>query len=199
MAQRMTSRLDLLTPKTAQRRISAIVSVRQQELLNKLPKDVKISIALDCWTSPFQQAFMAVTGYFFDDNWEYREVLLGFEPLHGAHSGINLSAVVMDLLERHGITNRVLAITTDNASNNKTLMANIQESIQSLDLAEGTMVVQVPCLAHVIQLSLQQLLGQMKANPKNDIVEKDWLEAQDQSTRPRQQKTEIIDTLSQVC
>ena len=195
----MTSRLDLLTPKTAQRRISAIVSTRQRELLDKLPKGAKISLALDCWTSPFQQPFMAITGYFIDDNWEYREILLGFEPLHGIHSGINLSAVVMDIFKRHEITDRVLAITTDNASNNNTLMANIQESIQSLDLGEGTIAVRVPCLAHVIQLSLKQLLGQMKANPKNDVAEKDWSDTQDQSTRPRQQKAEIIDTLNQVC
>ncbi|KAJ6087076.1 hypothetical protein N7467_005990 [Penicillium canescens] len=34
---------------------------------------------------------MATTGYFIDRDWNYREILLGFEPLHRTHSGINLS------------------------------------------------------------------------------------------------------------
>jgi hypothetical protein len=33
---------------------------------SRLPKGSHLSIALDCWTSPFSQAFMAITGYFLD-------------------------------------------------------------------------------------------------------------------------------------
>lgn len=41
---------------------------------------------------------MAVTGYFLDTKWEYREILLGFEPLSRTHSGINLSDTLLRLL-----------------------------------------------------------------------------------------------------
>lgn len=68
---------------------------------------------------------MAVTGYFLDQDWEYREILLGFEPLSRSHSSVNLSAVLMSLLQQYDITNRVLAITTDNASNNNTLISSL--------------------------------------------------------------------------
>jgi hypothetical protein len=37
---------------------------------------------------------MAITAYFLDRNWDYREVLLGFKPLSGTHSGANLSEVL---------------------------------------------------------------------------------------------------------
>lgn len=33
---------------------------------------------------------MAITGHFIDDDWYYREILLGFESLHRTHYGINL-------------------------------------------------------------------------------------------------------------
>lgn len=141
---------------------------------------------------------MAVTAYFLDEDWEYHEILLGFEPLHGQHSGVNLSSVLFELLQQHRITDRVLAITTDNASNNNTLVSSIQESIQSLELNNNTTIIQVPCIAHVIQLSLKDLLGQMKANPKNDTSEMDWSEARVQSLRARQQEREIVDTLNKV-
>lgn len=141
---------------------------------------------------------MAVTGYFLDDNWNYREVLLGFEPLHGTHSGLSLSTVLFELLQKHQITDQVLAITTDNASNNTTLMSSIQESIQSLGFSDDTSIIQVPCIAHVIQLSLQKLLRQIKANPKNDTTEIQWSETQVHSLHTRQQKQEIVDTLNKV-
>jgi hypothetical protein len=185
--------------RTFGRRLRSIVEERQQNILRRLPDGAKLSIALDCWTSPFQQAFLAVTGYFIDNDWNYREILLGFEPLHGTHSGVNLSAVLMKLLLQHKIADRVLAITADNASNNNTLISSIQESVQSLDLNNDTMIIRVPCMAHVIQLSLKQLLGQMKANPKNETIEI-WSEARSQSVHQnaRQSKREIVDTLNKV-
>jgi hypothetical protein len=55
--------------KTIRQRLRDFVEEQQQTLLQKLPPRAKLSIALDCWTSPFQQAFMAVTGYFLDQEW----------------------------------------------------------------------------------------------------------------------------------
>jgi hypothetical protein len=112
------------------RRLQETTKIQQQKMLDRLPSGTKLLIALDCWTSPFQQAFMAITGYFIDDKWNYQEILLGFEPLHGSHSGTNLSTVLFELLQQYEITDRVLSITTDNASNNVTLMESIQDSIQ---------------------------------------------------------------------
>lgn len=176
MAQRAPARPQIPSAKTIRRRLEDAVIERQRGVLQKLPTDGKLSVALDCWTSPFQQAFIAVTAYFLDNNWNYREILLGFQPLHGTHSGVNLSAILLELLQKHQITDRVLAITTDNASNNSTMMSSIQDSIQTLEIGNDTTIIKVPCLAHVIQLSLKQLLRQMKANPKNDAAEVQWSE-----------------------
>ena len=88
---------------------------------------------------------MAITGYFIDEDWVYREVLLGFKPLQGKRSGQNLSSVLFDKLRQYGIDQRLFAITTDNASNNKTLMTALQQAIP-----DNTTLIQVPCLAHVI-------------------------------------------------
>lgn len=198
MAQKAPRQLDTPSAKVARSRLRSTVIERHQNILQKLPKDGKISIAVDCWKSPFQQAFMAVTGYFLDKEWNYRELLLGFEPLHGAHSGVNLSAVLLRLLQKYNLVDRVLAITTDNASNNNTLVASIQEMVQSLDLGDDTAIIRVSCIAHVIQLSLKQLLGQMKAEPKNNTTQVEWTESQDQSVRFRHQKREIIDTLNKL-
>jgi hypothetical protein len=41
---------------------------------------------------------MAITGYFIDQDWNYREILLGFEPVHGTYTGANLSTVLLERL-----------------------------------------------------------------------------------------------------
>ena len=51
----------------------------------------------------------------------------------------------------------------------------------------------------MIQLSLNDLLGKMKATPKNEHAEMNWSEDRVRSLRVRQQKREIIDTLNKVC
>lgn len=77
-------------------------------------------------------------------------------------------------------------------------MENIQESINELDLPNQTPIVQIPCLAHVIQLCLQELLGLVKANPQNNITDKQWSETQAQSLHASQHQQGIISTLSKV-
>ena len=190
-AQSAPSLPEFPSARTIQRRLFTTVEERHRDILETLPPDAKMSIALDCWTSPFRQSFMAVTGYFIDINWEYREILLGFQPLSGSHTGVNLGNVLFELLQKHKIMDRVLTITTDNASNNGTLMDNIQESLQSLELPNHVPIARIPCMAHIIQLSLKALLGKLEANPKNDAGQMEWTE---ENEDPR----EIVHTLNKV-
>lgn len=191
------SKIDFPSARNIRRRLDIIVQEQQQSVLAKLPEGSRISIALDCWTSPFRQVFMAITGYFIDQEWEYREVLLGFEPLHGSHTGANLSETVFRILQEHSIVDRVLSITTDNATNNNTMMASVQETLQSLGLTE-TSTFRIPCIAHVIQLSLNELLGKMKAKPVNSKAESEWPDERTQSLQSRRPTRLIVDTLRKV-
>lgn len=68
---------------------------------------------------------MVIIGDFINEAWEYREILLSFEPLSGSHTSANLSDVLLRVLQEYRIADRVLAATTDNASNNSTLISNI--------------------------------------------------------------------------
>jgi hypothetical protein len=68
--------------------------------------------------------------------------------------------------------------TTDNASNNNTLIESLRKYLESLEQADKAVVVRIPCLAHVIHLYLKELLGLVKANPKNDNPDQVWSDAQ---------------------
>jgi hypothetical protein len=70
--------------------------------------DVQQSSAIERWL-PFgsllstffccSRTFMAITGYFLDQEWNYCEVLLGFEHLQGSHTGAHLSQKVIQILQ----------------------------------------------------------------------------------------------------
>lgn len=144
---------------------------------------------------------MAITGYFIDHDWDYCEVLLGFEHLHGSHTGENLSKTVTQILADHSISDRVLSVTTDNATNNNTLMLSIQDHLQSQHQSDIS-IFRVPCIAHVIQLSLNELLGKLKAVPLNKEIELEWSEEKThsfQSKRNNSSDVQITDTLKKVC
>ncbi|KAJ5681614.1 uncharacterized protein N7477_001554, partial [Penicillium maclennaniae] len=98
------------------------------------------------------------------------------------HNPISLQQKQYDL----GYKDRVLIVTTDNVSNNNTLMLSIQELLQSLKLNNGSTIVRVPCIAYVIQLSLNDLLRKLKSDERF------------RSLRARQQRREIINILNKV-
>jgi len=191
--------LEIPSAKTLRRRLRDAVTTRQESQLDDLPSDAKVSLALDCWTSPFQQAFMAITVYFIDKEWNYREMLLGFEPLHGPHTGVNLCDVLLQLLRERQLLNRIFSVTTDNATNNETLSRALQDTlISSGGINSRDSIIRVPCMAHVIQLCLKQLLGHIRAAPKNQEIANVWSDSQVSCLRDSADDGDVAHTLTKV-
>ncbi|KAJ5877235.1 hypothetical protein N7455_000700 [Penicillium solitum] len=191
--------LELPSAKTLRRRLRDAVNCQQELQLQDLPEDAKVSLALDCWTSPFQQAFMAITVYFIDKDWNYREMLLGFEPLHGPHTGNNLSDVLHRLLEERKLLDRIFSVTTDNATNNDTMIRALQERLLSIGaISSRESIVRVPCMAHVIQLCLKQLLGHIRAAPKNKEVRAFWSDTQAHGLKDSINYGDVAHTLTKI-
>jgi hypothetical protein len=81
---------------------------------------------LDGWTSRFQDCFVCITAHWISQTWEYKEIVLGFEHILGSHTGEALKDIFVEVMERYGLQRKILAITTDNASNVKKMMSLLQ-------------------------------------------------------------------------
>jgi hypothetical protein len=106
---------------------------------------------------------------------KYKEVLLAFEPLTGSHTGRNLALVIERVLDQSNLTDCLLAITTDNASNNSTMRETFQQVLSSRHtVAWNAEVAKISCLAHVLNLSAKALLLAVKvadsAEPDEDEI-----------------------------
>jgi hypothetical protein len=140
---------------------------------------------------------MAITVYFIDREWNYRELLLGFEPLHGPHSGVNLSEILLQLLRERQLLSRIFSVTTDNATNNETLIRALQETLLSTGATRSReSIIRVPCMAHVIQLCLKRL--HIKAAPQNNEVTNVWSDSQMRSLRSSTDHEGVACTLGKV-
>ena len=158
--------------------------------LRRLPANAKLSVAVDCWQSPNKISFMAIQGYFIDSDWRYREVLLGFEHVTDRHSGANLAKILKQALQdRYIPLQKIITVTADNAGNNGTLVQSLQEGlIEAVQLVRKELkmptnqadLIHIPCLSHVIQLSLKALVEEMKITAKNEKVITVWKEEEEE-------------------
>ena len=145
----------------------------ENKLLQHLSPEVKISIALNCWTSLNNLTFMTIVDYFININWKYHEVLLGFEHLSDKHTGHKITQIVDRVLTKYQLWDRLLVITTDNMSNNETLVRSLQNMLKSNDSFK-TEHDHLSCLSHVLQLILKFLLKNIHITVKNEESVKIW-------------------------
>lgn len=167
----------LPSPSTTRNRLQSLCEEIVERIRDEVPSGVKISIAADTWTSPNKIAFLAVVGYWITDDWELREVLLGFEQIHGAHTGGNLAELVGGILKRYGIESRLLGFTSDSASNNSTLAAALSDALDQLSIDWNCDHNHIPCMAHVVQLILGAFMDHLKIKTKGEVVPSSFKES----------------------
>ena len=135
--------------------------------------DSKISLTLDCWTSPNGLAFLGVTGHYIDAQWTPRELVLDFLPLHGAHTGENLRKALVGVCDRAGILPKLLCVTSDNASNMDKLFVEFEDACKDRGIVFNKKEQHVRCILHVLNLSVQTLLRELKAEALSDGADLD--------------------------
>jgi hypothetical protein len=138
-------------------------------LLNDLNKTTKISIALDAWTANNHLSFLAIKAYYVNNKWKLQDKLLDFVPLRGSHTGDSMAQEVLQVLSDAGIKHQLLAITCDNASNNGTLTKSLQNILQSKNYNWIAQENTIPCLAHIINLVVQDIIRHLKLAASDKI------------------------------
>jgi hypothetical protein len=135
-----------------------------------------IALSLDAWTSSNQVGILAVIGHWVTPDFVYKERVLEFAELEGAHSGANMAEVVLNCLLELKIGSKLLTITGDNASNNEALVSELYDKLcERYELREDNSGIgsepirfqglqsYVRCLAHIINLIVKDILTALKS------------------------------------
>jgi hAT family protein len=128
----------------------------------------KISVTLDCWTSPNVKAFLGITAHYVDDTWTLRSLVLDFVPLAGSHSGEELCEAFVAECDRFGILGKLLGVTTDNAANIHKLLVRLQSVCLQRHITFDAKEQHVRCIAHISNLAVQALLRELRAESVDD-------------------------------
>ena len=145
----------------------------EADMLKDVVLGSKVALSLDCWSSVTRLSFMGIIASFIDRHWTLQEVLIGFEPIHTEHSSAELCGVLERVIQQHQLEGRIISITTDNASNNTTMMQDVEIMLNSIATSDNFIsgkIQHIPCLAHVLQLGLQALLRRIRIVPSNQEI-----------------------------
>jgi hypothetical protein len=95
-------------------------------------------------------------------------MLLTFQSLSDAHTSETMIQIVVNILKKYNLKNRLLAIIIDNASNNEKMRKEMKKILRNIDIEWNHEKNHVFCIAHVIQFAINELLESMKISAIND-------------------------------
>ena len=163
--------LEIPSSKQLRQHMHDMVATYQESQLQDLPGGSKVSIALCCWKSPLGQDFMAITAYYFDKQWSYREMLLGFELLCRPETGTDAGDQILGLIEEKGLLRRIFSVTIDYRVDENLVLSLQEKLISSGGLSSWQCFVGVPGTVHAIQLCLRRYIENITTSPKGERVE----------------------------
>jgi hypothetical protein len=132
---------------------------------------------------------IAITSHYIDDNFELHEDLLDFQEVSVSHTGVNLANHVFEILIKYNIHTRLYCITTDNASNNGTMVTALSHRLAEKGIQWDAERHHIACLAHVINLAVKEFLSTLKIQsrtPEDEWEVLDFQARQTSSTDPHQ-------------
>lgn len=95
--------------------------------------------------------------HYVDSNWEIKEVLIDFSKVV-SHKGEDIYRRIDAVLGTYDLHDRVIAVATDNASNNDTFINDLRVDMNDIPL--------IRCMAHIINLSVQDFLAEFDTSDK---------------------------------
>ncbi|EUC59806.1 hypothetical protein RSOL_323740, partial [Rhizoctonia solani AG-3 Rhs1AP] len=113
-----------------------------------------VHIAVDGWTSPTSESYLGVVVIWYDKPRIYR-CILEFIRLTSAHTGTYLAEKIASCLQRYGLESWILAVCLDNASNNFTLVQNLEQLTPHFHGEQSY----VQCLVHIVNLMAKAFMS----------------------------------------
>jgi hypothetical protein len=155
--------LEIPSSRILQQRMREMTTTYRESQLQDLPSDCHVSISLCCWKNAIGDHLMAVTAYFLDKEWRYREVLLGLEPLCNPKTELDPCDQVIELIREKGLLHRIFSVTIDHRVDDNLVLSLQKKFISSGGITAPQCFVRVPGTVQVIQLCLMRYIKNVTA------------------------------------
>ncbi|XP_076301940.1 E3 SUMO-protein ligase ZBED1-like [Lasioglossum baleicum] len=129
------------------RRLVALKTTIEEKMTQNLRATASVACTTDCWSSLTQDTYITLTVQFIDKQWNIQSYTLTTHEMEERHTAENIANELKRTLDDWEITNKVVSIVTDNASNIKNAISLMSEEIEN-----------VACAAHTLQLAIKKAL-----------------------------------------
>ena len=102
---------------TISRTHSAISTAAQDLLKVVLNETDAVALCVDIWSSKRQHGYLGVTAHCLDAKGLIKNLVLGCPRFSGSHTADDIFGLVVELIEKYGIREKIRYIGTDNAAN----------------------------------------------------------------------------------
>lgn len=149
----------LFCAKTTKKRFTELYEEYKAKMKSTLQNNEgKISFIIDCWTSSNQIPFQGVIARWINNDWELCSTVLDLTILEGSHEGKNLAHAFWDVLKEFNLREKILSVTTDNASNMDTLFEELEKLFSELGIPFDSKNFRIRCFAHIMNLACQAII-----------------------------------------
>ena len=108
-----------------------------------------VSITSDIWSGRAKQDYLSVVAHFIDDDWQIQKRIMGLRLIDVSHTADNIAERISLVIEEFGLTNKIFAVTLDNAAANSKAMDILDPLFNTY--AESFLLHQ-RCACHIINL-----------------------------------------------
>ena len=140
-----------------------------KKLAKKMREEIKdefstctfsVSITSDIWSGKAKQDYLSVVAHYVNnDNWELKKRIIGFELIDVSHTGHAIAERILEVVQEFNLTDKIFAITLDNASSNTTAM---EELTPILSVYAQSYLLHQRCACHILNLIAKCALKYMK-------------------------------------
>jgi len=122
---------------------------KQRENVKNYIKNIpgKISLTTDIWTSLKNEGFLGITIHFINEEWVLKHFTLDIFKFKGSHTGQAIADEIYRVLSEFSLENKIIAMTTDNASNMISCARNL-----SVKFEHNSTFIHYRCVAHILNL-----------------------------------------------
>jgi len=131
---------------------------KEQVLKQLAETEGQIHLSFDLWTSPNSLALLGVVAHWMSKDKQLQTTLLGLRRLKGAHTGENMSAVVLDVIHTFQTENRIGYFVLDNAESNDTCIKHLSNHIELPVLSGQPFGRRLRCFGHIVNLVVRAFL-----------------------------------------
>lgn len=144
--------------------VASMAEKLSAEAKERIKREIKnspgrINCTSDLWSDDSQRSFMCITAHFYDKDRQMLNRLIAFRVIEGTHVGAHLAEIFFTALDEFGIVPKLGLITLDNASNNDTFMAHLEDYMATQGMDFDRHGNRLRCFPHVISLAVQDILA----------------------------------------